>query len=462
MRTRANVLGIGLAFAVVVALGTIPGRATAQPENFQARLDSLFTILDTNQRMMGAITIRKADRILYQRTIGYRDSTQAGWVRSDSLTEFRVGSVTKPFTAVLVYQLVDERRLSLETKLLQFFPQLASSDSITVRDLLGHTSGLADYAHGMDPMVPLDRDALLGRISTQSLQFLPGTRRRYSNSNYLLLGYIIETVTGSTYEEQLQRGIADRIGLRRTDFGGPVTHSANEARAYYFDRGHWEPQPDHAIENAGAAGGIVSTSNDLSLFLAALFQGRLISRASLMEMTNGFDDGTMKSGKGLSPFSIPGTGKSGFSHDGSIGAHAALVGHIPEDSLSLALTVNGYNYPINRIFFLVWNILFGIDARLPSFTPVALADTTALPLVGVYSADAYGLTITVRRNGDTLEAQTEGQDAFPLTYVGRNRFLFVPAGIMVDFDAAVEGVSPRFVLYQQNAAVPLTRSPRAP
>jgi D-alanyl-D-alanine carboxypeptidase len=471
MRTRANTVGTSssrfffiirsrlnwVAFAAVVALGVVPGRAAAQVDNFRARLDSLFTILDTNQRMMGAITIRKADRILYQRTIGYRDSTQSGWVRSDSLTEFRVGSVTKPFTAVLVYQLVDERRLSLDTKVSQFLPQLASGDSITVRDLLGHTSGLTDYTHGMDPMVPLDREALLGRISTQPLQFLPGTRRRYSNSNYLLLGYIIEIVTGSTYEEQLERGIADRIGLRRTDVGGPVTPSANEARAYYFDRGHWEPQPDQAIENAGAAGGIASTSNDLSLFLAALFQGRLISAASLSEMTNGFDDGTRKSGKGLGPFAIPGSAKSGFSHDGSIGAHAALVGHVPEDSLSLALTVNGYNYPINRIFFLVWNILYGLDARLPSFTQVTLPDTT--PLVGVYSADAYGLTITVRGNGVTLEAQTEGQDAFPLTYVGNNRFLFVPAGIMVDFDAPVGGVSPRFILYQQNAAIPLMRAP---
>ncbi|HEU4366146.1 MAG TPA: serine hydrolase domain-containing protein, partial [Candidatus Krumholzibacteria bacterium] len=285
------------------------------------------------------------------------------------------------------------------------------------------------------------------------------TRRRYSNSNYLLLGYVIESVTGSTYKEQLQRRIANRIGLQRTDFGGPVTPSANEARAYYFDNGYWQRQPDHAVENAGAAGGIVSTSNDLSEFICALFQGRLISAASLSEMTNGFDDGTRRSGKGLGPFSIPGAAKLGFSHDGGIGAHAALIGHVPEDSLSLALTVNGYNYPINRAFFLAWSILYGIDAPLPSFTPITLADTTALPLAGVYSAEAYGLTITVRRNGTALEAQTEGQDAFPLTYVGRNRFLFVPAGIMMDFDAPVDGVSPRFVLYQQNAAVPLTRTP---
>lgn len=462
MRTGVNRLGIGLVVAVVVALGGVPSRAAAPAENFQARLDSLFTILDTNERWMGGVTIRKGARVLYQRTIGYRDSTQSGWVASNNETKFRIGSVTKPFTAVLIYQLVDQRRLSLDTKLSQFFPELASADLITVRDLLGHTSGLPDYTHGMDPMVRLDRAALLTRISKDPLQFPPGTRRRYSNSNYLLLGYIVESVTGSTYGAELQQRIAHRIGLARTDFGKAVTPSGNESRAYYFDNGYWQRQPDHAIENAGGAGGIISTSNDLSLFLSALFQGRLISAASLAEMTNGFDDGTRKSGKGLGPFSIPGTAKSGFSHDGGIGAHAALIGHVPEDSLSLALTVNGYNYPINRIFFLVWNIVYGIEAPLPAFTPVTLADATALPLAGVYSAEAYGLTITVRRKGAAMEAQAEGQDAFPLTYVGRNRFLFVPAGIMMDFDAAVDGASPRFVLYQQNAAIPLTRAPRAP
>jgi hypothetical protein len=132
----------------------------------------------------------------------------------------------------------------------------------------------------------------------------------------------------------------------------------------------------------------------------------------------------------------------------------------------MALTINGHNYPINRIFFLVWNILYGVDTPLPSFTPLTLSDTTAAPLVGVYSAEAYGLTIAVRRVGATLEAQTEGQDPFPLTYVGKylgkDRFLFEPAGILVDFDAAIEGSSPRFILYQQQAAIPLPRTKHAP
>ena len=451
-----------LALAFPLALGIVSQRAAAQVADFRARLDSLFTLLDRNQRTMGAITIRKSGRILYQRTIGFRDSATSGWLPSDDETTFRVGSVTKPLTAVLIYQLVEERRLSLDTKLSPYFPQIPGSDSITIRDLLGHTSGLTDYAQGMDVMVPLDRAALLRRISAQPLQFPPGTQRRYSNSNYLLLGYVVEAVTRSTYDEQLQRRIVNRVGLRRTHLGGAVAPAANDSRAYYFNDGHWEPQPDHVIQNAGAAGGVISTSLDLTLFLSALFQHRLISAASMSEMTNGYFDGSRRNGKGLGPFSIPGTAKSGFSHDGSIGAHASLIGHVPEDSLSLALTINGYNYPQNRIFFQVWGILYGTGVPLPSFTPVTLDDSTAAAVAGVYSAAGYGLTIVVRRTGATLSAQTDGQDSFPLTYVGQNQFLFIPDGILIEFAAAVEGVSPRFTLYQQHAAIPFTRTTRIP
>lgn len=448
-----------LALVAVTLFGLAPGRAVAQAGNAVARLDSLFMILDTNQRMMGSVTVRKAGRIIYQRTIGYRDSTQAGWVPSDSSTAFRIGSVTKSFTAVLIYQLVDEHKLSLDTKLSKFFPQLPGSDAITIRDLLGHTSGLPDYTQGMDPMVALDRDALLKRIAAEPVQFKPGTKRRYSNSNFLVLGYIIEAVTHSTYSAQLKQRILDPAGLRRTHFGGAVTPAANETRAYFFSGGHWELQPDHVIENAGAAGGIASTTNDLTRFLSALFQGRLISGASLSEMTNGYSDGSDHYGKGLGPFAIPGTSKAGFSHDGSIGAHGALIGYVPEDSLSLALTINGYNYPQNRIFFLVWNVLFGTGAPLPSFALEALSDAAAASFAGVYSSKDYGLSITIRRNSAAMEAQTQGDNPFPLTYIGKNRFLFVRDGILLEFEKPVDGVSPRFTLYQQHYEIPLTRTP---
>jgi CubicO group peptidase (beta-lactamase class C family) len=250
--------------------------------------------------------------------------------------------------------------------------------------------------------------------------------------------------------------------LRRTRFGGAVDPTRNESRAYYFSDNHWERQPDDAIENAGGGGGIVSTTSDLTRFLAVLFRGRLISTSSRHELTHGFVDGTRDAGKGLGPFTVPGTTKSGHAHDGSIGAHTALAGYVPDDSLSLALTVNGHNYPINRLFFQVWEILYGTRTPLPSFVPVPLPDSTAAALPGVYTAREYGITITVRRNGPAVEAQTEGQNPFALTYVGDRRFISVPSGIMVEFEAPVSGTSPRFTLFQQKLALSFSRRATTP
>jgi CubicO group peptidase (beta-lactamase class C family) len=449
--TARAVTAAALAFAVV------PDSAVAQAVDYRPRLDSLFEILESHQRTMGAVSIRKGDRVLYHRTFGHRDSTTIGWVRTDAQTMFRIGSVTKPFTAVMIYQLIDERRLSLETRLAEFFPQLPNSDAITIRDLLGHTSGLGDYSRGLDVYVALSRDSLLRRIASQPVQFAPGSARRYNNSNFALLGNIIEQVTASSYAAQLQRRIVDRISLRRTRVGGPVTPAANESRAYYYSDGHWEQQRDDAIENAGGAGALISTADDLTRFLAALFGGHLISPALLTEMTTGFNDSTRINGKGLGPFTIPGQGKSGYSHDGSIGAHTALVGYVPDDSLAVALTINGHNHPQNRIFFHVWGILYGSGEPLPSFTLQSLPASAVSALVGIYTADAYGLTITVRSSGSGLEAQATGQDPFPLAYVGRNRFVFEHAGILIEFADPVAGASPRFTLFQQKAAIPLVR-----
>lgn len=435
-----------------------PVRAGAQSPDYRVRLDSLFDILASAQRTMGSVTIRRGERILYARTIGYRDSAATGWVRSDSATMFRIGSVTKPFTAAMIYQLVDQRRLTLSAKLSQFFPRLPNADVITVRDLLGHTSGLPDYTSGLGVLAPVSRDSLLRRIETGAVQFAPGTKRRYCNSNYLLLGYIVEAVTKGTYAAQLNRSIVRRIGLTRTRVGAAVQSGANEARAYYFSDGHWELQRDDAIENAGGAGSIVSTAADLTRFLAALFSGRLISRSALAELTTGFNDGTYLYGKGLGPFQIPGVAKSGYSHDGSIGAFTSLVGYVPDDSLSVALTINGHNYPQNRLFFHIWDILYGTAEPLPTFAPTDLPSSLAPAFISVYVAEAYGLTLTLRKAGAALEAQTTGQDPFPLTYVGANRFVNDRDGILIECAAPVDGVSPRCTLYQQKFAIPLVRA----
>jgi len=444
--------------AVCLALAFLPfaGAAAAQSGFDRARMDSLFDVLERNDRMMGAVTVRKGERVIYQRALGLREV--AARAPADAETMFRVGSVTKVFTAAMIYQLVDEKRLSLDTPLARFFPRVAGAARITIADLLGHTSGLPDYSAGLDRRTPLTRAELARRIESLPAAFEPGTRWQYSNTNYALLGFIVEAVTRSTYGEQLDRRIVRRAGLRRTRYGGAVNPAANEARAYFYDDGGWRPQPDESLELAAGAGAVVSTTADLTRFIAALFAGRLVSAASLAEMQRGTPDPSgYPHGKGFSPFTVPNAGRSGFSHNGSVGAFTAVLGYVPCDSLAVALTINGHNYPQNRIFFAVWGILYGTPVTPPSFAPVQLADSALAPLEGTYASAAWGLTITVRRTADGLQAQTEGQAPFPLTAVGARTFQYVKDGILVEFSEPGTGVAPGFTLFQQTAAIVLTR-----
>lgn len=447
---------------LAVALVARPTRAYSQtvaPERVMiARLDTLFGRMEAHDRVMGSVTVRRGNRVLYQRSLGHRDSTARGWQRADRATAYRVGSLTKPFTAALVYQLIDAGRLSLDTPLARFFPAIPGSDSITVRDLLGHTSGLGDYTAGLDFLVPLSRESVQQRIAAGARQFAPGTARRYNNSNYWLLGEITVAVTRSSLDAQLQRRIARPLRLTRTRFGGAVSARRNEARSYLYADSGWALQPDHAIEHAAGAGAMISTTDDLTKFLAALFAGRVISKSSLNEMIAGFVDATRRNGKGLSPFTIPGTTKTGYSHDGSIGAFTSLMGYVPADSIGIALTLNGHNYPQNQLFFKVWDIVYGTAAPIPNFIMVALPDSLAAQVVGTYAASGAGLTITVRLTSNGLVAQAAGQEPFALDYIAQRRFMQKRHGILIDFADAVDGRAPRFVLYQQRSAITLARA----
>ncbi len=443
-----------------IGAAALPARAAeAQAPGFRERLDSVFTRFDRHARMMGSVTIRRGDRVLYQRSLGYRDSVGDGWVRADSATAYRVGSVAKPFTAVLIYQLIDEGRLTLETSLATFFPSIAQADRITIRDLLGHTSGLPDHTQGLVSTVPIAPDSVLQRIAARPLHFPPGTRRQYSNSNFYLLGRIVEQLGSTPLERRLQQRIVAPLALRRTYLGRSVDAAHNEARAYYFSDGHWELQEDDAIGNAGGAGAVVASSADLATFLTALFAGRLISPGSLHEMTTGFSTGTVRNGKGLSPFALGVSGREGFSHDGSIGAHTAVVGYEPQDSLAVAIVVNGHNYPINRIFFHAWRALYGAPDTLPTFVPLAVPDSIAAAVAGDFHAPDWGIALVVRSRGGAVEAQSPGQSAFPLVYLGGRRFMNERDGILLEFGAPVGGRAPALTLLQQKYQIPMERRP---
>ena len=239
-----------------------------------------------------------AQRVIVFASVGDKSYVAtAGTRRPKADQRFRVGSVTKTFTATIVLQLVDEGKLGLSSTLEDYLPGIVPrGDDITIRQLLQHRSGLVNYTaytswlkgpSRSGSLRPID---LLRFAGTKPLAFEPGTQWFYSNTNYIALGLVIEKVTGSSYADELERRIFRPLGLDDTEL--PDTRLLPDLG----DDGEPSPLPelpkgdpyydvDWANPNVGwAAGGIVSNGRDISRFYSALLSGQILSGGSLATM----------------------------------------------------------------------------------------------------------------------------------------------------------------------------------
>lgn len=265
-------------------------------------------------------------------------------------TPFRVGSITKMFVATAVLRLVEFDQLSLDDKLADHLPKVAGkipqADQISLRHLLGHLSGIVDppneskryqleIVDDPDRMDAKSIDQLLvDYVYGQPLHFAPGSNYSYSNTNYWLLGQILESVTGKSVQQVLDDLIFTPLGLTHTYL--EQRDDPNVARGYtdlygdgrLLDVTRW----DRADTDGKADGGIISTATDLLTFMRALMEGQLISPASLSLMKEvqlaGCDSIFCEYGLGLEPWRIGDA--VGYGHNGgSVGIEANVI-YLPE------------------------------------------------------------------------------------------------------------------------------------
>lgn len=406
--------------------------STAFGQTFnKAKMDSLFNALETNNKAMGSICISKDGKEIYRNAIGYSLINGELKTKADVNTKYRIGSVSKMFTATLIFQLIDEKKLTLNDKLDKYFPQLPNATKITVEQLLGHRSGIHNFtndeAYGSYMEQPKSQKEMLEIIAKGGTDFEPDSKAEYSNSNYVILGFIIEKITNKPYAEVLKQKITSKVGLKNTYYGGKTSAAKNEGFSYQYIN-QWNTMPETDMSIPGGAGAIVSTPADLNKFIEALFGLKLISEASLTHMK------TIKEGHGLGMFQFPFDAKKAYGHDGSIDGFNAMLGYFPEDKLAIAYCSNGQNYEVNNIIVAALSIYYNKDYIIPSFKTLALSEAQLDQYTGLYSSKEMPLKITVGKEGNTLTAQATGQGAFPLEATEKDIFKFDGAGITLEFN----------------------------
>lgn len=401
------------------------------------KLDPFFDALARNERMRGSVAVVRDGKVVYRRALGPDANTN---------TVYRTGSITKLFTAVMVYQLIDEGKLSLETRLSDFFPSIPNAERITIAHLLSHSSGIGSYPPPGAPWLyePQTKEALLARFAELKPEYAPGERSTYSNANFTLLGFIIEAVTKSTYAAQLEKRVNKKLRLTRTRYGGLA-----DVRSFTYDEGKWTAVRDQHASVAGGSGAIASTATELATFMSALFQNRLMSAKSVNEMLTPFSAALPGSEKGVVVFKINDRNRTVYQHLGGIDGFNASLTYLPDQNASIAILFNGQNYPMGKVFYAIIDALAGRDVAVPSFAPVELPAGTLARYEGVYSFPEIGMDLTVRRSGKQLSAQATNQEPFVLDAIGETTFSHPPSGILIEFrKSADEPEYSQLVLFQ--------------
>ena len=394
-----------------------------------AKLDSFFDTLDANNKAMLSVAISKNNKLLYQRTIGY--ASVADGIKATVATRYRIGSISKTFTATMIFQLIDEGKLSLKTTLDKYYPTVANSSKITIGNLLNHRSGIHSFTNDaayLEYMTkPKTSEEMLAIISAAKPDFQPDTKTEYSNSNYVLLGYIIEKITGVSYSANLKTRITSKLNLNATYYGGKTDTGKQESHSYKMSQ-KWELQPETDLSIPGGAGSLISTPTELTIFMTALLQGKLTSANSLEQMKTIQDD------LGMGLFKVPYNSQSGYGHNGSIDGFVASAYYFPTREYAVAICSNGIAYPLNDVLIALLSTCYNNPVAIPSFKSITLKPEELEKYVGLYSSKDIPLKMTVTKTDNILTAQATGQGAFPLTPTDKDKFVFDQAGIVMDFN----------------------------
>lgn len=402
---------------------------SAQVEPRLQRIDSLLSHLEKNNKFMGSLAIQEGNKIVFSKAYGYSDTKSK--TKANSETKYKIGSITKTFTAVIIMQLIEEKKLSLATKLTSYFPNVKNADKITIDHLLHQRTGIPDYIN-QDSITKAElnapdlKEAIYTKISNYESNFEPNSKYAYSNSNYYLLGGIIEQITKKSFAENIEKRIVSKIGLKNTFYpSNGVQISNNESYSFLFNDNQWKKTEEWKNEIAYSAGALVSTPSDLTKFIYALFDGELIKQSSLEAMK------TLKDSYGKALIQFPFGERRFYGHNGGIESFRSNIGYYPTEKLGISLIVNGDNYNTNDIMIGILSIYYKIPFPFPNFKKIDKALISKH--IGTYSSNDIALKLTIFEKEGNFFAQATEQSAFPLTFKDEKTFIYSPAGIQIVF-----------------------------
>lgn len=394
----------------------------------KGKLDNYLNTLETKNKFMGSITVSRGGELIYSKSIGFSDIENN--VKANEKSNYRVGSVSKTFTSVLVLKAVEENKIQLNEYLNKYYPIIKNANTITIEHLLYHRSGIRNITDDDNYLEwntqQKSEKELLEIIAKGGSEFEPNSKFTYSNSNYILLSLILQKLYNMPYAEILKEKITAPFGLKNTYYGSKIDSQKDECYSYIFSE-RWKKESEIDMSIPMGAGGIVSTSSDLDAFAQSLFSGKIISKNSLEQMLS------LKDGFGMGIFNLPFNENEGFGHIGAIDGFSSMFTYFPESNVSFAMLSNGTNYSNNEIARAILSVIFNVPYDFPQFNTYQVTNEDLEKYLGTYTTNDLPLKLTISSKGKTLIAQATGQQPLSLESTDNDTFTFDRAGIVIIF-----------------------------
>jgi CubicO group peptidase (beta-lactamase class C family) len=420
-----------------------------------ARFDEVIKPYVDAHRFMGSVLIARDSGVVFEKSFG---SANLEWnIPNSPTTKFRLGSITKQFTAASILLLEERGKLKIDDPVKTYLPDApAAWDRITIFNLLTHSSGIPNFTsfpnyRSIEPFATTP-EKLVALFRDKPLDFAPGEKYVYSNSGYVLLGYLIEKVAGQSYESFVQQNIFTPLGMKDSGYDSNSAIIDRRAAGYTLT--------PKGFTNAGfidmtipfSAGALYSTTEDLLRWEQGIFGGKVVSAASLKKMTTPF-----KGGYAFGLLINTNSGRTAVFHNGGIEGFNTAMAYYPDSTVTVIVLGNVNGTAPDELVDKLGRVANGEKILAPSErTAVALPRETLASYVGVYRfAPTFSIAITL--DGDQLFEQASNQVKIPIYPESDTKFFLKIVDAQLEFHKDASGAVTSLVLHQAGRDITGTR-----
>jgi len=411
-----------------------------------ARMDQVVQYYVASNQFMGTVLVARGSDVLFSK--GYGSANLEWQIANTPTTKFRLGSVTKQFTAAAILLLEERGKLKIDDPVKMYMPDApAAWDMVTIRHVLTHTAGIPNFTDFPDfaklKPFPQSPEQLVALFRDKPLEFAPGEKWNYSNSGYVLLGYLIEKVSGQSYERFIQENIFTPLGMKDSGYESNAAVIPHRASGYTGIGGVTVNADFLHTSISFAAGGLYSTTEDLLRWNLALYGGKLLSPASLQRMIT---PDKMNYALGLR-IANPHARKS-IGHGGAIEGFNTRIGYYPDSKVTVIALSNLNSPALEEIAQKLGDLAHGDKVTLLSETKeVAVAAQSLAEKTGVYQLGPE-FNFVVKPEGDHLLAKLGCQRWLPYFAESESLFFTKVVEAKLEFSKDDSGKVTHLVLHQ--------------